>query len=126
MIRICLADDEAEFLALMKELLGNYLAEKAVLCEIDAYENPEPLYWEFLEKREYDICFLDIEMPQMDGKELAEKWKEKAGSGFVTEQGFRVCAMQSKSTADFWIREEKTIRSGQPSYCTGEEAYSFQ
>ena len=65
-------------------------------------------------------------MPQMDGRELAEKWKEKAGSGFVTEQGFRVCAMQSKSTADFWIRKEKTIRSGQPSYCTGEEAYSFQ
>ena len=81
MIRICLADDEAEFLALMKGLLGNYLAEKAVLCEIDAYENPEPLYWEFLEKREYDICFLDIEMPQMDGRELAEKWKKKAGSG---------------------------------------------
>ena len=36
MIRICLADDEAEFLALMKGLLENYLAEKAVLCEIDA------------------------------------------------------------------------------------------
>ena len=76
MIRICLADDEAEFLALMKELLGNYLAEKAVLCEIDAYENPEPLYWEFLEKREYDICFLDIEMPQMDGRELAGKIRQ--------------------------------------------------
>ena len=43
MIRICLADDEAEFLALMKELLGNDLAAKAVFCEIDAYENPEPL-----------------------------------------------------------------------------------
>ena len=80
MIRICLADDEAEFLALMKGLLENYLAEKAVLCEIDAYENPEPLYWEFLEKREYDICFLDIEMPQMDGRELAEKSRELSDS----------------------------------------------
>ena len=80
MIRICLADDEAEFLALMKGLLENYLAEKAVLCEIDAYENSEPLYWEFLEKREYDICFLDIEMPQMDGRELAEKSRELSDS----------------------------------------------
>ena len=80
MIRICLADDEAEFLALMKGLLENYLAEKAVLCEIDAYENPEPLYWEFLEKREYDICFLDIEMPQMDGRELAEKIRKLSDS----------------------------------------------
>lgn len=80
MIRICLADDEAEFLALMKELLGNYLAEKAVLCEIDTYENPEPLYWEFLEKKGYDICFLDIEMPQMDGRELAEKIRELSDS----------------------------------------------
>ncbi|HJC55960.1 MAG TPA: response regulator [Candidatus Eisenbergiella intestinipullorum] len=73
MLRICLVDEEAEFLALMKELIGNCLARKTVLCEIDIYQNPELLYWEFLEKREYDICFLDIEMPQMDGRELAER-----------------------------------------------------
>ena len=38
-------------------------------------------------------------------------------------QGFRACAMQSKSTMAFWTREGKNIFSGQPSYCIGEEAY---
>ena len=80
MIRICLVDEEAEFLALMKELIGNFLAQKEILCEIDTYENPELLYWEFLEKREYDICFLDIEMPQMDGRKLAEKIRSLSDS----------------------------------------------
>lgn len=76
MLRICLIDDDVEFLEIIKKILHNYLAEKAISCRIDPFVNPELLYLEFVEKREYDICFLDIEMPQMDGRELAEKIRE--------------------------------------------------
>lgn len=76
MLRISLIDDDVEFLEIIKKILHNYLAEKAIPCRIDPFVNPELLYLEFVEKREYDICFLDIEMPQMDGRELAEKIRE--------------------------------------------------
>lgn len=76
MLRICLIDDDVEFLEIIKKILHDYLAEKAIPCRIDSFVNPELLYLEFVEKREYDICFLDIEMPEMDGRELAEKIRE--------------------------------------------------
>ena len=76
MLRISLIDDDVVFLEIIKKMLYDYLAEKAIPCTIDLFNNPELLYLEFTEKREYDICFLDIEMPQMDGRELAEKIRE--------------------------------------------------
>lgn len=76
MLRISLIDDDVEFLEIIKKILHDYLAEKAIPCRIDPFAKPELLYLEFVEKREYDICFLDIEMPQMDGRELAEKIRE--------------------------------------------------
>ena len=76
MLRISLIDDDVGFLEIIQRMLHDYLAEKTIPCKMDSFNNPELLYLEFLEKREYDICFLDIEMPQMDGRELAEKIRE--------------------------------------------------
>lgn len=76
MLRISLIDDDVEFLEIIQKILHDYLTEKTIPCKIDSFNNPELLYLEFVEKREYDICFLDIEMPQMDGRELAEKIRE--------------------------------------------------
>lgn len=81
MIRICLADDEAELLALMKELFGNYLAEKAVLCEIDAYENPEPLYWEFQEKRNMTSAFWILRCRRWTAGSLRKNGRKRLDQG---------------------------------------------
>lgn len=76
MLRIGLVDDEPEVLGLEKGLLQNYLAEKAISGCIDIFQEPEYLYTVFSENKTYDICFLDIEMPQEDGRELARKIRE--------------------------------------------------
>lgn len=83
MLRISLIDDDVDFLEIIQKMLHDYLAEKAVPCRIDPFDNPELLYLEFTEKREYDVCFLDIEMPQMDGRELAEKIRELNDSVYI-------------------------------------------
>ena len=76
MLRISLIDDDVGFLEIIQRMLHDYLAEKTIPCKMDSFNNPELLYLEFLEKREYDICFLDIEMPQMDGHHLTKLIKE--------------------------------------------------
>lgn len=76
MLRIGLADDEKEVLDLEEGLLRNYLAKKGISGCIDTFQEPESLYAVFREGKTYDICFLDIGMPQMDGRELAGKIRE--------------------------------------------------
>lgn len=83
MLRISLIDDDVEFLEIAKKMLHGYLVEKAIPCRIDLFINPELLYLEFAEKREYDICFLDIEMPGMDGVELAERIRELSDFTYI-------------------------------------------
>lgn len=80
MLRIGLVDDDGEFLILMKGLLEKYFEEKKLPACIEIFQRPELLYLEFKEGMEYDICFLDIEMPQMDGCELAGRIRERSNA----------------------------------------------
>lgn len=101
MLRIGLVDDEPEFLGQAKKLLQDYFMDKGLLCHIDVYSKPELLYYNITEGKRYDVCFLDIEMPGMNGRELAEKireWDENINLIFLTlhteyiKMGYRVRA----------------------------------
>lgn len=76
MLRIALVDDEPEFLNLMKGLLQEWVGRKGELCCIDTFRQADIFYMKYMEGRSYDVCFLDISMPQMDGRELAKKIRE--------------------------------------------------
>lgn len=50
--------------------------KKKQLCQIDTFSNTQLFYYELTEKQHYDICFMDIEMPGINGIQLAEKLRE--------------------------------------------------
>lgn len=70
MLKIGIADDEREAVAELSEYVKNFIDKKEIDVKIDGYENGIKL-----EDRSalYDLVFLDIDMPEMSGIELAQK-----------------------------------------------------
>lgn len=72
-IRLLVVDDEADFLAPLTERLAHRD------FDVDAYTNPVEALEE-TEGRHYDVGILDLQMPEMDGKELLHRLKERDDS----------------------------------------------
>lgn len=73
MIRIALVDDNKEFLEIMYNLITEGFAKSDRICEIESFSDPVSFLYEVEERDVFDICFLDIEMPKMNGIKLAKK-----------------------------------------------------
>lgn len=71
-IKVLLADDQQLFVDGMQAVLANEKDIKVVGC---AYDGEAVL--EFLEKNQADIVVLDIEMPKLDGIEVAKVIRKK-------------------------------------------------
>ena len=72
---ICVVDDEIENIENLKKMLNQYSKENNVEFNITSFNDG----WEFIStyKPIYDIVFLDIVMPKMNGLEAAEKLRNK-------------------------------------------------
>lgn len=83
LLKIALVDDNTDFLLLLRKKVHTFFDGKNVLCEVRLFPNPEVFYFDLEEGFQYDICFLDIEMPQMNGLELARKIREAAQATYL-------------------------------------------
>lgn len=72
MIKIAVCDDDRIMLNHLAEKIGEYYAGG---CEIRKYENGEGLLSD-IRKQIFDVLFLDIDMPGMDGMQLAGRIRE--------------------------------------------------
>ena len=70
MINTAVCDDEHEFLKTMSQTLKQLYPDEV---SIDTYTFPTEL---LKENRQFDIIFLDIDMPDMDGFELSKHYKD--------------------------------------------------
>ncbi|MBR1423107.1 MAG: response regulator transcription factor [Ruminococcus sp.] len=74
-MRIAVCDDEKRFTQDFRTIMDKLY--KSLDMIVDSYSDGNQLLKRF-EERAYDIVFLDIEMPQIDGITLAKKLREKS------------------------------------------------
>lgn len=114
MLRIAICDDEPVQLALLEELVWEWAKERHMECATELCENAEQFLFLLAERREkkqeVDILLLDIEMPGMDGVELASRLR-KEGEGmqllFVTGIAERAAEGYDVDAVSFLIKPVK-------------------
>ena len=79
-MRFAVCDDEEKFRTQAKEMIDKLAGSLDVI--VDAYEDGRKLLDAF-DKKPYDVLFLDIEMPAMDGITLAKKLRERSDSIYI-------------------------------------------
>ena len=73
-MRILICDDEAKYVNELNVHVQEYMKNHFIHCSIDISSSPK----EVLKKNKtYDLVFLDIQMPEINGLEIAHKLKER-------------------------------------------------
>lgn len=76
MIHIAICDDESEMVSLHEDIIKKSLKKCNIGYEIASYSQSDNLFYDISEDHYfYDLLILDIEMPEMNGMELAERIK---------------------------------------------------
>lgn len=75
MLNVAVVDDEVVECETLKKHLEAYASNKSVDFAIDFYSDSLEFVESFTNR--YDVVFLDIEMPHLDGLELAHKIRER-------------------------------------------------
>lgn len=75
MLKVAICDDIKEYIKKMEIYIEKYGTENLVDVKICSYVNGFQLIQTY-SKKKYDIIFLDISMPKMDGFEIAGKIRE--------------------------------------------------
>ena len=79
MLKIALCDDNVAILDNIYSVIRSFLENNSHSFIIDKYTNGELLLENYNQKN-YDIVFLDIDMPSISGFEIAKKLREQSGS----------------------------------------------
>lgn len=116
-MRIAICEDEAIHSSLLERYIEQWVATQNFDVEIKVYESAEAFITDFDNKVAYDLAFLDIQMPGMDGMNLAQyirQWDMSMIIVFITnfgdysEQGYEVNAMRYLRKP---VREKKVIET---------------
>lgn len=83
MKKIAIVDDCKEYIELISEILRKESKKKNIIFEIDTFQKASSLLYELNEGRNYGVYLLDIEMPEMNGMELAKKIREKGSNAYL-------------------------------------------
>lgn len=75
-MRILICDDEEKFIAPLKECITKYMASRSIPCEIISTIHAQKI---FSSKELFDIAFLDVQMPTIDGLTLANELRRRNG-----------------------------------------------
>lgn len=76
-MKIAIVDDLKNWQQAVESLVKSYLGEKAK--DIDVFSSGEAFNYE----KKYDVVFLDIEMPGIDGFETARRYKENYENAII-------------------------------------------
>lgn len=103
MLKIAICDDEIEFAGVLSQILKNFYVNQ--IREIFIFDSPQKL---IVSKENYDIIFLDIDMPVMNGIELSKKYmKTKTEIIFVTNKEALVFEAYNSTESFGFIRKNQ-------------------
>ena len=74
-IKIAICDDETKICSHIEKILTSILTHKFMTFDIDVFYSGETLCEE-MERTKYDLVFLDIELPNMNGVEIGQYIRE--------------------------------------------------
>ena len=83
MFRVAVVDDNPVFLEKSKKITGKFFEERKLECEIKTYERANSVIEEIKERQYFDVFLIDIEMPDVDGMELARQIRRLYDSPYI-------------------------------------------
>ena len=108
MLNIAIIDDEAEAIALLESYIGRYCEKRGIECNVSRFGNPVRFLASF--KPIYDIIFLDIDMPNMNGMDVARGIRKTDGDValiFVTNMARYAIRGYEVDADDFVVKPVK-------------------
>lgn len=76
LMKVAICDDEISQLKLMESYVKAWAKNKNEIAEVYQYQRAEHFLFQWEEQGDIDILLLDIEMPGMNGMEMAKKLRE--------------------------------------------------
>lgn len=73
MLRIAICDDELDMLSKVQEVTELFFRTHCVCYSINTYQHSDNLQYDLQDGASYDLFLLDIEMPELDGMDLAKE-----------------------------------------------------
>ena len=77
MLRIAICDDDKRLLEVLEREVRSWAKERQEICSVELFITAEAFLFAWEEKKDMDVLLLDIEMPGMDGMELARLLRGK-------------------------------------------------
>ena len=74
MLHVAIVDDDKNIVALLESFLNHYTQEGKAKFSVDAYSNPVEFLSAYTNR--HDLVFLDIELPEMNGMDVARKLRQ--------------------------------------------------
>ena len=77
MLHVAICDDDRVLLENLKQEVELWAREEQVACSVELFATADAFLFAWEDKKDTEVLLLDIEMPGMDGMELARKLRRK-------------------------------------------------